>query len=80
MTQAEFDNFLQNSGTAFNARLAAAVAQDVQGGYYSSTHTGEEIDAFIDGEIVLPSATPGSQKKFLITVNDSGIITAVQKV
>lgn len=50
--------------------------------YYTSTYSGEEIDAAVaairNGDIEIPSSTSGSAKKFRITVDDSGTITATE--
>ena len=50
--------------------------------YYTSIYSGEEIDNavgnMLNGNIVIPSSTSGSTKKFKITVDDSGNITATE--
>ena len=50
--------------------------------YYTSIYSGEEIDNAVgnvlNGNIVIPSSTSGSTKKFKITVDDSGTITATE--
>lgn len=50
--------------------------------YYTSIYSGEEIDNAVgnvlNGNIVIPSSTSGSTKKFKITVDDSGNITATE--
>lgn len=50
--------------------------------YYTSIYSGEEIDNAVgnvlNGNIVIPSSTSGSAKKFKITVDDSGTITATE--
>ena len=50
--------------------------------YYTSIYSGEEIDNAVgnvlNGNIVIPSSTSGSAKKFKITVDDSGAITATE--
>ena len=44
--------------------------------YYTMIFTGEKIDALLkrvdDGEVIIPSSTAGSTKKFKLTVDDSG--------
>ena len=50
--------------------------------YYTSIYSGEEIDNAVgnvlNGNIVIPSSTSGSAKKFKITVDDAGTITATE--
>lgn len=50
--------------------------------YYTSIYSGEEIDNAVgnvlNGNIVIPSSTSGSTKKFKISVDDSGTITAAE--
>ena len=50
--------------------------------YYVSQYSGEEIDArlqrIIDDGIIIPSSTAGSTKKFKLTVNDTGAISATE--
>lgn len=50
--------------------------------YYTSAYSGEEIDAAVGavltGKFVIPSSTEGSAKKFRLTVDDSGTITATE--
>lgn len=50
--------------------------------YYTSIYSGEEIDNAVgnvlNGNIVIPSSTSGSTKKFKITVDDAGTITATE--
>lgn len=50
--------------------------------YYTSIYSGEEIDNAVgnvlNGNIVIPSSTTGSTKKFKISVDDSGTITATE--
>lgn len=50
--------------------------------YYTSIYSGEEIDNAVgnvlNGNIVIPSSTSGSTKKFKISVDDSGTITATE--
>lgn len=55
---------------------------DEQTGYYQSIYSGEQIDNAVgdvlNGNFVIPSSTSGSSKKFRITVDDSGTITATE--
>lgn len=50
--------------------------------YYTSIYSGEEIDNAVgnvlNGNIVIPSSTSGSTKKFKISVDDAGTITATE--
>lgn len=53
-----------------------------QNGYYMSVYSGEQIDDAIgnvrNGIVIIPSSTSGSAKKFQITVDDSGTISATE--
>lgn len=61
---------------------AQVTAQDAPTDYYTSVYSGEQIDQAVgdvlDGTFIIPSSTAGSQKKFKITVDDSGTITATE--
>ena len=50
--------------------------------YYTSIYSGEEIDNAVgnvlNGNIVIPSTNSRSTKKFKISVDDSGTITATE--
>ena len=50
--------------------------------YYTSAYSGEEIDARLrriaDDGIILPSSTAGSTKKFKLTVDDTGAVSATE--
>lgn len=50
--------------------------------YYTMLYTGEKTDELLrrvdEGEIILPSSTPGSTKKFRLTVNDAGAVSATE--
>ena len=50
--------------------------------YYTMLYTGEKTDELLqrveEGRIILPSSTPGSTKKFLLTVNDAGAVSATE--
>ena len=65
------------------ARLSVnTLAKTDPSGYYTSVYSGEEIDQAVgdvrNGNIVLPSTTSGSDKKFRLTVDDSGAVTATE--
>lgn len=53
-----------------------------QNGYYMSIYSGEQIDDAVgnvrNGIVIIPSSTSGSAKKFQITVDDSGTISATE--
>lgn len=50
--------------------------------YYTSAYSGEEIDALLqrvdEGKIIIPSSTAGSTKKFKLTVDDTGTVSATE--
>lgn len=50
--------------------------------YYVSQYSGEEIDARLqriaDDGIIIPSSTTGSTKKFKLTVDDTGAVSATE--
>lgn len=50
--------------------------------YYVSKYSGEEIDELLqrvdEGEIIIPSSTAGSTKKFKLTVDDTGAVSATE--
>lgn len=50
--------------------------------YYVHQYSGEQIDQAVgdvlNGDFIIPSSTSGSQKKFKITVDDAGTITATE--
>lgn len=50
--------------------------------YYTMLYTGEESDALLqrvdEGEIIIPSSTAGSTKKFKLTVDDTGAVSATE--
>lgn len=58
------------------------LAEGDPSGYYTSIFSGEQIDKAVgdvlDGNIVLPSSTSGSTKKFKLTVDDSGTVSATE--
>ena len=60
----------------------AAATQDEPTEYYTSVYSGEQIDTAVgnvlNGTFIIPSSTSRSQKKFKITVDDAGTITATE--
>lgn len=65
------------------AKLSVStLAETEPSGYYTSVYSGEQIDRavgdMLDGNLVLPSSTSGSTKKFRLTVDDSGAVTATE--
>lgn len=50
--------------------------------YYTMIFTGEKVDELLkrvdDGEIIIPSSTAGSKKKFKLTVDDTGTVSATE--
>lgn len=50
--------------------------------YYTMIFTGEKMDELLkrmdDGEIIIPSSTAGSTKKFKRTVDDTGPVRATE--
>ena len=50
--------------------------------YYTMIFTGEKTDELLkrvdDGEIIIPSSTAGSTKKFKLTVGDTGTVSATE--
>ena len=43
--------------------------------YYTMLYTGEKTD---EREIIIPSSTAGSTKKFKLTVDDTGAVSATE--
>ena len=72
---------LEERVAALEAQMTAAT-QDDPTEYYTSTYSGEQIDQAVgdvlNGDFIIPSSTSGSQKKFKITVDDAGTITATE--
>ena len=67
------------------AALEAQMTSATQGEpteYYTSVYSGEQIDTAVgnvlNGTFIIPSSTYRSQKKFKITVDDAGTITATE--
>ena len=50
--------------------------------YYTMLYTGEKTDELLqrvdEGKIILPSSTAGSTKKFKLTVDDTGAVSATE--
>lgn len=50
--------------------------------YYTMLYTGEKTDELLQrvdkGEIIIPSSTAGSTKKFKLTVDDTGAVSATE--
>ena len=61
---------------------AQMTAQDAPTDYYTSVYSGEQIDQAVgdvlNGTFIIPSSTSGSTKKFQISVDDSGAVTATE--
>ena len=72
---------LEERVAALEAQMTSAT-QDEPTEYYTSVYSGEQIDTAVgnvlNGTFIIPSSTPGSQKKFKITVDDAGTITATE--
>ena len=50
--------------------------------YYTMLYTGEKTDELLkrvdEGKIIIPSSTAGSTKKFKLTVDDTGTVSATE--
>lgn len=72
---------LEERVTALEAQMTAATQADPTE-YYTSVYSGEQIDQAVgdvlNGDLIIPSSTSGSQKKFKITVDDAGTIKATE--
>lgn len=70
---------LEERVTALEAQMTAATQADPTE-YYTSVYSGEQIDQAVghvlNGTFIIPSSTSGSTKKFQISVDDSGAVTA----
>lgn len=66
--------------TALETRLAALTAPPTD--YYTMAETGETVDTAVqavkNGNFVIPSSTAGSTKKFKLTVDDTGTVSATE--
>ena len=71
---------LQQQIDALTQRVDAITAPPTD--YYVHQYSGEQIDQAVgdvlNGDFIIPSSTSGSQKKFKITVDDAGTITATE--
>ena len=65
----------------FNQMLQVAISQGVFG-YYTSAYSNEQMDEAVGdvltGVFIIPSSTAGSSKRFQISVDDSGTVTATE--
>lgn len=65
----------------FNAMLQVAISQGLFG-YYTSEYSNEQMDEAVGdvltGTFIVPSSTSGSNKRFQISVDDSGTVTATE--
>lgn len=72
---------LEERVAALEAQMTATTQADPTE-YYTSVYSGEQIDQAVgdvlSGDFIVPSSTSGSQKKFKITVDDAGTITATE--
>lgn len=72
---------LEERVTALEAQMTAATQADPTE-YYTSVYSGEQIDTAVgnvlNGTFIIPSSTSRSQKKFQISVDDSGAVTATE--
>lgn len=66
--------------TALETQLAALTAPPTD--YYILAETGETVDAAVQavksGNFVIPSSTSDSTKKFKLTVDDTGTVSATE--
>ena len=66
--------------TALETKIAALTAPPTD--YYTMAETGETVDAAVqavkNGAFVVPSSTSGSTKKFRLTVDDTGAVSATE--
>ena len=66
--------------TALETKLAALTAPPTD--YYTMAETGETVDAAVqavkNGNFVIPSSAAGSTKKFKLTVDDNGTVSATE--
>ena len=72
---------LEERVAALEAQMTAATQADPTE-YYTSVYSGEQIDQAVwdvlNGTFIIPSSTPDSTKKFRISVDDSGTVTAME--
>lgn len=71
---------LEERVTAIETQLAALTAPPTE--YYTLAETGETVDAAVravkNGVFVVPSSTVSSTKKFKLTVDDTGTVSATE--
>lgn len=69
---------LEERVAALEAQLAALTTPPTE--YYTLAETGETVDAAVravkSGAFVVPSSTVSSTKKFKLTVDDTGTVSA----
>lgn len=72
---------LEERVAALEAQMTSAT-QDEPTEYYTSVYSGEQIDTAVgnvlNGTFIIPSSTSGSNKRFQLTVNDSGTVSATE--
>lgn len=72
---------LEERVAALEAQMTAATQADPTE-YYTSVYSGEQIDQAVgyvlNGTFIIPSSTSGSTKKFQISVDDSGTVSATE--
>ena len=65
----------------FNPRRQGAISQGLCG-YYTGQYSNEQMDEAVGnvltGVFIIPSSTSGSSKRFRISVNDSGTVSATE--
>lgn len=71
---------LQAQIDALTQRVDAITAPPTD--YYMHQYSGEEIDEavgdMLSGTFIIPSSTAGSSKKFRVSVDDAGTVTAME--
>lgn len=71
---------LEERVVALETQLAALTPPPTD--YYTLADTGEAVDAAVqavkNGNFVIPSSTAGSTKKFKLTVDDTGTVSATE--
>ena len=64
-----------------NQMLQVAISQGLFG-YYTSEYSNEQMDEAVGdvltGTFIVPSSTSGSSKRFQISVDDSGTVSATE--
>lgn len=71
---------LEERVVALETQLAALTTPPT--GYYTMAETGETVDAAVqavkNGNFEISSSTAGSKKKFKLTVDDTGTVSATE--